>query len=149
MADVTLVKDARELTADDLDIGYLHRAQVSHGASAPDAPVLQSDDPRLETILRLLRRFGGVILSGPPGTSKSWLAGQIADRIANGHDDRRADIQFHASYQFEDFMEGYRPTFRNTDPVERSTRFHSSRHSIIDSTYACGVGSWPIWSSWP
>lgn len=109
MADVTLVKNAREMTADDLDIGYAHKAQVSHGSSAPDAPVLRADDPRLDKILRLLRRFGGVILSGPPGTSKSWLAGQIADKIADGHDGRRADIQFHASYQFEDFMEGYRP----------------------------------------
>lgn len=109
MPDVALVQDARELTADDLDIGYVHKAQVSHGSSAPDAPVLQADDPRLDKVLRLLRRFGGVILSGPPGTGKSWLAGQIADKIAGGHDDHRADIQFHASYQFEDFMEGYRP----------------------------------------
>lgn len=137
MADVTLVKDARELTADDLDIGYVHRAQVSHGASAPDAPVLHSDDPRLETILRLLRRFGGVILSGPPGTSKSWLAGQIADKIADGHDDRRADIQFHASYQFEDFMEGYRPKkdasgFEPRDGVFLNLIRKAHDHSDID-----------------
>jgi 5-methylcytosine-specific restriction protein B len=109
MTDVTLIKNVRELSADDLDIGYLYRAQASHGSSAPDTPILQPDDPRLKTILRLLRRFGGVILSGPPGTSKSWLAGQVADRIAEGFNDRRADIQFHSSYQFEDFMEGYRP----------------------------------------
>ncbi|MFJ8310244.1 MULTISPECIES: McrB family protein [unclassified Streptomyces] len=109
MTDVTLIKGIRELNADDLDIGYVARAQASHGSSAPDAPLLQSDDPRLETILRLLRRFGGVILSGPPGTSKSWLAGQVADKITGGDSARRADIQFHASYQFEDFMEGYRP----------------------------------------
>ncbi|GGS14015.1 McrB family protein [Actinokineospora fastidiosa] len=109
MVEVALTKDVRTLTADDLDIGYAHQAQVSHGSSAPDAPMLQSDDPRLRDILRLLKRFGGVILSGPPGTSKSWLAGQVADKITQGHDDRRADIQFHASYQFEDFMEGYRP----------------------------------------
>ncbi|MFJ6727641.1 McrB family protein [Streptomyces sp. NPDC091281] len=109
MTDVSLIKGLRELNADDLDIGYIARAQASHGSSAPDAPLLQSDDPRLETILRLLRRFGGVILSGPPGTSKSWLAGQIADKMTGGDGSRRADIQFHASYQFEDFMEGYRP----------------------------------------
>ena len=109
MAEVTLVKDVRELTADDLGIGYAARAQEGHGSSAPDAPVLQPDDPRLATIVNLLGRFGGVILSGPPGTSKSWLAGQVADQVTGGDDSRRADIQFHASYQFEDFMEGYRP----------------------------------------
>ncbi|MGC4957885.1 McrB family protein [Actinomadura citrea] len=109
MADLTVVKDVRQLTADDLDIGYAHRARVSHGSSAPDAPELSADDPRLVTAVKLLKRFGGIILSGPPGTSKSWLAAQIANKIADGKEDRRADIQFHASYQFEDFMEGYRP----------------------------------------
>jgi 5-methylcytosine-specific restriction protein B len=151
MADVTLVKDVRELSADDLDIGYAHRAQVSHGSSAPDAPVLHSDDPRLKTILRLLRRFGGVILSGPPGTSKSWLAGQVADRIAEGHDDRRADIQFHASYQFEDFMEGYRPKedangFEPRDGVFLSLIRKAKKHPdtdyviIIDELSRADVG---------
>ncbi|MFI6686280.1 McrB family protein [Streptomyces sp. NPDC050485] len=106
---ITVIPRVRILNADDLGIGYAARAQSSHGSSAPDAPVLHLDDPRLATIGNLLNRFGGVILSGPPGTSKSWLAGQIADRMTNGDDSRRADIQFHASYQFEDFMEGYRP----------------------------------------
>lgn len=109
MTDISLVKDVRELTAEDLDIGYKNRAAQSHGSSAPDAPVLRDDDPRLKTIIGLLSRFGGVILSGPPGTGKSWLAGQVADSITHGDNSRRADIQFHASYQFEDFMEGYRP----------------------------------------
>lgn len=103
------VPGIRELTADDLNIGYTARASSGHGSSAPDAPLLATDDPRLATVEGLLRRFGGVILTGPPGTSKSWLAGQLADRITGGSSTRRADIQFHQSYQFEDFMEGYRP----------------------------------------
>ncbi|MCZ1073309.1 McrB family protein [Rhodococcus sp. A5(2022)] len=109
MSEVTLIKNVREVTADDLGIGYAARAAESHGSSAPDAPLLKPDDPRLIKIADLMRRFGGVILSGPPGTSKSFLAGQIADHVTGRDNSRRADIQFHASYQFEDFMEGYRP----------------------------------------
>lgn len=137
MADVTLKKDVRQLSADDLDIGYTHRAQVSHGSSAPDAPALRTDDPRLRKIRELLNRFGGVILSGPPGTSKSWLAGQLADKITNGNESRRADIQFHASYQFEDFMEGYRPKkdasgFERRDGVFLHLVREANKHADID-----------------
>lgn len=123
MSDITLVRDIRELRADDLDIGYEARARTGHGSSAPDAPVLQADDPRLTTIVSLLKKYGGVILSGPPGTSKSWLAGQVADHITGRDEERRADIQFHASYQFEDFMEGYRPKADGSGFVPRDGVF--------------------------
>lgn len=121
--DSTVVPNVRRLTADDLGIGYAARAEASHGSSAPDAPTLRADDPRLTNIVRLLKRFGGVILSGPPGTSKSWLAGQVADQITNGDNSRRADIQFHGSYQFEDFMEGYRPAEDGSGFVPRDGVF--------------------------
>lgn len=101
--------DGRQLTADELGVGYDARAADSRGSSAPDAPVLESDDPRLKEVARLLDQFGGVILSGPPGTSKSWLAGEASDAITGKDRNRQAFIQFHASYQFEDFMEGFRP----------------------------------------
>ncbi|WP_194833997.1 AAA family ATPase [Nocardia sp. XZ_19_369] len=104
-----LIADSRRLTADELGIGSDARIAVSHGSSAPDAPLLSSEDSRLKEIARLLDQFGGVILSGPPGTSKSWLAGEAAALLTDGDTDRQAFIQFHASYQFEDFMEGFRP----------------------------------------
>lgn len=102
-------RDVRELTADELGIGYAAAAEAGHGSSAPDAPRIVPDDPRIAKIHRLLQQFGGVIFTGPPGTGKSWLAGQVADVLTGGDDARRVDIQFHASYQFEDFVEGYRP----------------------------------------
>lgn len=103
------VPGARNLSADDIGVGYVARAEDSRGSSAPDAPLLDPDDPRMVDVVRLLDQFGGVILSGPPGTSKSWLAGQAADLITGKDRSRQEFIQFHASYQFEDFMEGFRP----------------------------------------
>lgn len=97
------------LTADQLGIGPAAKAKISGGSSAPDDAALQPDDPQFVEITRLLGQFGGVILTGPPGTSKSWLAREAADLITGKDRSRQAAIQFHASYQFEDFMEGFRP----------------------------------------
>ncbi|MFT8179767.1 McrB family protein [Mycobacteroides chelonae] len=101
--------DVRILTADQLGIGPAEKAKASGGSSAPDDAALQPDDPQLKEITRLLDQYGGVILTGPPGTSKSWLAREAAKLITEKDCDRQAAIQFHASYQFEDFMEGFRP----------------------------------------
>jgi 5-methylcytosine-specific restriction protein B len=104
-----LVPGVRTLDAEDLGIGVRAAAAASHASSAPDAPEILVDHPMIQEIIRLARIFGGVILSGPPGTSKSFFAAAAAQVLAGKSDNRLRFVQFHASYQYEDFMLGFRP----------------------------------------
>ena len=49
-----------------------------------------------------------VIFQGPPGTGKTYVAQELAKCLA-GSEDRVTLVQFHPSYAYEDFVQGYRP----------------------------------------
>jgi 5-methylcytosine-specific restriction enzyme B len=61
----------------------------------------------------LLLDSGQVIFQGPPGTGKTFLARKLAIAVA-GDAERVELVQFHPSYSYEDFVEGYRPTGAGT-----------------------------------
>ncbi len=63
----------------------------------------------LQDVALLLRDKGQVIFQGPPGTGKTFVAQRLAETLA-GSQDRVTLVQFHPSYSYEDFVEGYRPT---------------------------------------
>ena len=62
----------------------------------------------LGRIERLLQHRNQVIFYGPPGTGKTYVARKLAVYLA-GDKDGVELVQFHPSYAYEDFVEGYRP----------------------------------------
>ena len=62
----------------------------------------------LQEINTLLEDKKQVIFQGPPGTGKTYVARKLAEHIA-GSKDRVTLVQFHPSYDYVDFVQGYRP----------------------------------------
>lgn len=54
-----------------------------------------------------------IILAGPPGTSKTWLARELANYVAARCPERVSLVQFHPNYSYESFIEGIRPVTKD------------------------------------
>ena len=102
------------------DNGQKRKGQpVSPPVDAPPAPKPPSDlqtladellfgAEYLHEIEKLLDDKRQVIFQGPPGTGKTFVARKLANCLS-GSKERVRLVQFHPSYAYEDFVQGYRP----------------------------------------
>ncbi len=68
-------------------------------------------EEKYNTVKNLLNRKKNIILCGPPGVGKTFMAQRLAYSILGSKDKTHLKtIQFHQNYSYEDFIQGYRPS---------------------------------------
>ena len=80
-------------------------APPNMAALAQDLRLPQDFLEKIETLLEDKRQ---IIFQGPPGTGKTFVARALAEHLA-GAEGGVSLVQFHPSYAYEDFVQGFRP----------------------------------------
>jgi len=69
---------------------------------------MSKDD--LEVIIETAKRKKNIILQGPPGVGKTFVSKRLAYLLMGKKDTSKTEfVQFHQSYSYEDFVQGWRP----------------------------------------
>lgn len=85
------------------------------GSLAELADELLVEEEWLLGVVGLLEEKRQVIFQGPPGTGKTYVARRLG-KFFEDMGGKAETVQFHPSYAYEDFVEGYRPAVVGNQP---------------------------------
>ena len=95
----------------------------------PDKPFIAESD--FLRMVALLKRKKNIILQGPPGVGKTFIARKLAYQIMGEVKDANIEmVQFHQSYSYEDFIQGLRPTQKGSFDLKEGIFYQFCQRAI-------------------
>lgn len=91
------------------------------------------EEDKFDIILNTLKRKKNIILQGAPGVGKTFFAKRLAYTLIEKKDTGKLNmIQFHQSYSYEDFMQGFRPTEEGNFILKNGVFYEFCQKAITD-----------------
>ena len=92
------------------------------------------DKDDYDTLVGLVRTKKNIILQGAPGVGKTYTAKRLAYSMMGVKDQERIMmVQFHQSYSYEDFIEGFRPASGgNGFEIKKGSFYHFCKKAADD-----------------
>ena len=109
--------------------------EVEYPAYTPDdfLSEVYMDAERYKTLVNVLRAKKNIILQGAPGVGKTFAAKRLAYSMMGAKNiERVMMVQFHQSYSYEDFIEGFRPNAQGFD-LEKGAFYRFCKKAQDDS----------------
>lgn len=90
-------------------------------------------DKQFDEIIETLEYKKNIVLQGPPGTGKTFMAKLVCYAKMQEKDNARIEmIQFHQSYSYEDFIQGYRPKDDGGFHIESGVFYRFCKRAVAD-----------------